>query len=103
MQVIEASADQALAEGRGRVERLDTRLIGACQPGEWLLVFQGAARDRLDAQRATEINTTLDMLEACLVGDAAGAQADAGFALPSAMTAAQLAALSGQPPTGEKS
>ena len=82
MQVLEATAGQALAEGRGRTEKLDTRLVGDCRRGDWLLVFQGAARDRLDAG---------------LAGDAAAAQADAGFTLPSAMSAEQLAALSGHP------
>jgi hypothetical protein len=47
--------------------------------------------------RAAEIDRALDLLEAGLAGDATAAQADPGFALPSAMSAAELAALT-QPP-----
>ncbi|HET9822568.1 MAG TPA: HypC/HybG/HupF family hydrogenase formation chaperone [Burkholderiaceae bacterium] len=103
LRVIEAWSDRALAAGRGRSETVDTRLVGACAPGDWLLVFQGAARERLHAQRAAEIDRALDLLEAGMSGDAAGAAADPGFELPSAMSAAQLAALTGatRPPSGD--
>lgn len=97
LQVVEAWRDGALVAGRGRVERIDTRLVGAVQPGDWLLIFNGAARERLDATRAAEIGAALDLLEAGLAGDAEGAAADPGFALPSAMSAEQLAALTGAP------
>ena len=97
LQVIEAWRDGALVAGRGRAERIDTRLVGTVQPGDWLLVFNGAARERLDAERAAEIGAALDLLEAGLAGDADGAAADPGFALPSAMSAEQLAALTGTP------
>jgi hydrogenase expression/formation protein HypC len=93
MRVVEAWTHQALVSGRGRSETIDTRLVGECLAGEWLLVFQGAARDRLDAQRAAEIDAALDLLQAGLDGDLDAAAADPGFALPSAMSAAQLAAL----------
>lgn len=95
LRVVEAWADGALVAGRGRSERIDTRLVGAVAPGDWVLVFQGAARERLDAERAAEIGAALDLLEAGLAGDAAAAQSDPGFLLPSQMSAAQLAALTG--------
>ena len=98
MKTLEAWTGGALVAGRGRVERIDTRLVGEAAPGDWLLVFQGAARERLDAQRAAEIDTTLDLLEAGIAGDTAAALADPGFVLPSAMSAEQLAALRGGPP-----
>jgi hydrogenase expression/formation protein HypC len=98
MRVLEAWAEGALAEGRGRVERIDTRLVGACAPGQWLLVFQGAARETLAAERAAEIQAALDLLEAGLAGDHRRAAGDPGFALPSALSAAQVAALTGVPP-----
>lgn len=103
MRVLQASTDDALVEGRGRVERVDTRLVGTCAPDQWLLVFQGAARERLDPARAAEIESALALLEAGLAGDAGAAAADPGFALPSAVGAAELAALTGQPvrPTPE--
>lgn len=104
MRVPQTWADGALVEGRGRVERIDTRLLGACAPGQWVLVFHGAARERLEAARAAEIEATLALLEAGLAGDARGAGADPGFVLPSALGAAEVAALTGQAsPAGQAS
>jgi hydrogenase expression/formation protein HypC len=93
MRVVQAWADGALVAGRAGTQTIDTRLVGPCLRDEWLLVFQGAARERLDAQRAAEIEAALDLLQAGLAGDLDAAQGDPGFALPSAMSAAQLAAL----------
>jgi len=85
-----------LACGRGRRETVDLRLVGPCAVGDWLLVFQGAAREWLSPERAAEIHAALDLLEQARTGDAQ-ADADPGFALPSSMSAAQLAALVGTP------
>ena len=104
MQVAEAQPGRARVVGRGREETIDTRLVGDVTPGEWLLVFQGAARERLDAQRAAEIDAALDLLEAGMAGDFDAAAADPGFVLPSSMTAEQLAALTSAPaaaPSGD--
>jgi hydrogenase expression/formation protein HypC len=99
MRVIESWAGQALVGGRGRAETIDTRLVGDVQPGDWLLVFQGAAREHLPPDRAAEIDAALDLLEAGLAGHHDHeAPADPGFSLPSAMTAAELAALTGGSP-----
>lgn len=96
LRVVEAWAGGALVSGRGRSETIDTRLVGgAVSPGDWLLVFQGAAREALTEERAAEIAATLDLVEAALGGDAEGAAADPGFALPSAMDPATLALLTG--------
>jgi len=101
MRVIEAWQGGALVAGRGRSEQIDTRLVGGgdIAAGQWLLVFQGAARERLDPQRAGEIDSALDLLEAALAGDATRSGADPGFALPSALSAAQLAQMTGQRPS----
>jgi hydrogenase expression/formation protein HypC len=96
LRVIEAWPGAALADGRGLCERVDTRLVGDVAPGQWLLVFQGAARECIDAARAAEVNAALDLLDAALAGDRAGAAADdPGFELPSRWSAEQLAALAG--------
>ncbi|MBL8324084.1 MAG: HypC/HybG/HupF family hydrogenase formation chaperone [Rubrivivax sp.] len=95
MQLSEYGSLHAQAAGRGREERVDLRLVGECAPGDWVLVFQGAARERLDTRRAAEINAALDLLEHGLGGGDIDADADPGFALPSAMSAADLAALAG--------
>lgn len=100
MRVLEAWSDGALADHHGRAGSVDTRLVGPCAAGDWLLVFQGAARERLDAQRAAEIDAALALLEAAMAGDLDRAGADPGFALPSAMSAAMVAALAGQPAPG---
>jgi hydrogenase expression/formation protein HypC len=101
LRVIEAWPGAALAEGRGLCERVDTRLVGDVAPGQWLLVFQGAARERIDVVRAAEVNAALDLLDAAFAGDRASATADdPGFELPSRWSPAQLAALTGtHPPT----
>jgi hydrogenase expression/formation protein HypC len=94
MQVVDPMGATALARGRHGSETVDLRLVGDVRAGDWLLVFQGAARERLDPERAAEIDAVLDLLQAGLAGghDAA-APADPGFALPSAMSADELAAL----------
>jgi hydrogenase expression/formation protein HypC len=104
MRVIEAWQGGALVAGRGRSEQIDTRLVGGddITTGQWLLVFRGAARERLDLQRAGEIDSALDLLEAALTGDATRSGADPGFALPSALSAAQLAQMTGQNPSGRE-
>ncbi len=97
LRVTEAWPGAALAEGRGLCERVDTRLVGEVMPGQWLLVFQGAARECIDAARAAEVNAALDLLDAALAGHSTGASADdPGFELPSRWSAEQLAALAGQ-------
>lgn len=92
--VSEAEVDAQ--DAAGAVQRIDTRLVGAADEGEWLLVFQGAARERLTAARAAEIAAALDLLARAMGGDAAAGAADPGFMLPSAMSAAELAALTGR-------
>lgn len=88
----------AQARGRHGAERIDTRLVGEVEPGQWLLVHQGAARERLSPERAAEIASALALLEAALAGDADGAAAAPDFDLPSALSAEQLAALTGGAP-----
>ena len=96
MQLSGCAGTYAIATGRGRSERIDLRLVDGCRDGDWVLVFQGAARERLDPERAAEIDAALDLLERGLAGDAS-ADADPGFTLPSAMSREALAALVGTP------
>lgn len=79
----------------GRQRWIDTALVGDCANGDWLLVFIDAARERLTPERAAEIDATLALLDAALLGESASAEA--AFALPSAMSAEALASLLGQP------
>ena len=81
-------------QGRGERRRVNTALVGAVVPGDWLLVFLGDAREHIDADRAAEVNAALDLVLGAMQGlDADG---DAGFTLPSQMTAEQLRQLTGQ-------
>lgn len=90
---------RARVRGRGRSAWIDLRLVGTCTVGDWLLEFQGAARERIDARRAAEIDAALDLLEAGLAGHH-DPLADPGFALPSATSAEEIAALAGVAPRG---
>ena len=95
MQVLAARPGSAWCRDRhGREQRIDTALVDDCTVGDWLLVFIDAAREHLSAERAAEIDATLALLDAALAGTPLN---DAAFALPSAMSAADLAGLLGQP------
>jgi hydrogenase expression/formation protein HypC len=94
MRVLSARDGRARVAGRGEEREVETLLVGAVEPGDWLLVFIDSARERLSAERAAEVDATLDLLADALGGSALG---EIGFELPSAMSAAQLAALAGQP------
>jgi len=94
MQVARVEPGHATCVGRGETRRVRTALVGDVAPGDWLLVFLDSARERLSAERAAEVDATLDLLAEALGGSALG---EIGFELPSAMSAAQLAALAGQP------
>lgn len=97
LQVLRIAGTRGLAQGRGRREWVDLRLVGPCEPGQWLLVFQGAARECLSPERAAEIDAALDLLEQALDFNPDGTlpATDPGFPLPSAMRADDLARLTG--------
>lgn len=96
MCVEESGQDIALVRGRGQTRYVRTELVGACEPGDWLLVFLDAAREKLSPQRAAEIDAALDLLEAAMAGDEVrAAREDTGFALPSALDLAALRELTG--------
>lgn len=94
MQVVESDSRFALCEGRGERRRINTALVGAVVPGDWLLVFLDDAREAIDADRAAEVNAALDLVMGAMQG--AGADHAVDFALPSQMNADQLRALTGQ-------
>lgn len=98
MQVLAVEPGHASCVGRGQTRRVRTVLVGDVRPGDWLLVFIDNAHDRLDAQRAREIDATLDLLDDALAGAPNVAFGDAShpaFDLPSRWTSDQLRALSG--------
>ncbi|WP_049621196.1 HypC/HybG/HupF family hydrogenase formation chaperone [Frateuria defendens] len=98
MTVVAVHPGHADCEREGQRRRVNIALVGPVRPGERLLVFLDSAIERLSAARAAEIDAVLAMLASAMEGDAAGAGAVPGFALPSQMPAASLAALTGLPP-----
>jgi hydrogenase expression/formation protein HypC len=100
MEVAGIEPGHALCAGRGETRRVSTALVGEVVHGEWLLVFIDSAQERIDAQRAAEINATLDLLQTAMSGgplDPAD-DAHAAFELPSRWSTAQLRTLSGASP-----
>ena len=93
MQVEQVEPRHATVAGRGERRRVGTSLVGTVAAGDWLLVFLDDARERIDAQRAAEVNAVLDIVAAAMNGQAAAAQPD--VELPSRMSAEQLRALTG--------
>ena len=97
MQVRAVETGFAQVQGRGETRRIKTTLIGDCAVGDWLLVFIDDAREVISAGRGAEVNATLDLLQAVMDGGLSSSYAaDAGFVLPSAMSAADLQRLTGQ-------
>lgn len=93
MQVLAVEPGHALCTGRGEQRRVRTALVGEPEPGDWLLVFLDSAQERISAERAAEVDATLDLLAAAHTGH--GADAAAGFALPSQLSREELLALAG--------
>ncbi|MBX9612552.1 MAG: HypC/HybG/HupF family hydrogenase formation chaperone [Burkholderiales bacterium] len=94
MQVTALEPGHAWCEGRGERRRVNTALVDAVSPGDWLLVFLNDAREVIEPGRATEVNAALDLVLGAMAGTGAGG--DAGFALPSRLSTEQLRQLSGQ-------
>lgn len=95
MQVLSTEPGFATCAGRGGEQRrVRTALVGAVAPGDWLLIFIDSAQEHISAERAAEVNATLDLLQAVNSGQALDPFADVGFDLPSRWTAAELQALS---------
>jgi hydrogenase assembly chaperone HypC/HupF len=69
MQVIEVENDMFVwCDGRNGRKRINTMLINAVQPGDWLLTFLDSAREAIDAERANMINSALEGLERVAAG-----------------------------------
>jgi hydrogenase expression/formation protein HypC len=94
MQVVETDGRFALCEGRGERRRVNTALVGDVAAGDWLLVFLDDARETIDADRAAEVNSALDLVLGAMQGTAL--PDDVEFALPSQMSPEQMRALTGQ-------
>lgn len=68
MQVERSHELVADCQHAGQWQTVDLSLVGAVQPGDWLLVFMGAAREVLSAERAADILDALAALDAAMNG-----------------------------------
>jgi hydrogenase assembly chaperone HypC/HupF len=69
MQVIEVEDELfAWCDGRNGRKRINTMLINAVKPGDWLLTFLDSAREAIDDERAAQISSALEGLERVAAG-----------------------------------
>lgn len=73
-QVLRMEGAHAVVTGDAGEERVDTLLTGPLEAGQWVLVFLGAAREVIDAERAAQVGDALAGLHSLFAG---GADADA--------------------------
>ena len=69
MQVIEVGFGFALCRARDGNHHIDTRLVGEVEAGEWLMVFLGAARERMSEEAARQAGDALEALEMAMRGE----------------------------------
>lgn len=76
------ATDGAFAQcsAEGRTERVDLILVPEAQVGDHVLVFQGTARRRLDAEEARLITEALEGVAAIMAGAADSSLIDRAFA-----------------------
>lgn len=98
MRVVSIDPGHAWCAGRGVNRRVNTLLLGDVAIDDYVLVFKDAAVERISAARAAEVDAALDLVDAALAGSA-DAHATPAFTLPSSLSAADLAALTGSTDT----
>ena len=72
MQITEARGLMATCAAGDRIETVDLALTGPLEPGTWVLVFLGSAREVLDPETAEQITRALDGLRSVLNGGSLG-------------------------------
>lgn len=65
----EAGFGFARATGRNGDATIDTRLVGAVEPGEWVLTFLGAAREKISEAEARQIENALEAVGRAMAGE----------------------------------
>lgn len=69
MQVIEAGCGEALCRASDGEHRIDTSLVGTPEPGTWLMVFLGAAREVISPEAARQSADALEALAMAMRGE----------------------------------
>lgn len=69
MQVVESDGWRSRCMARDGLHEIDTSLIGALQPGQWIMVFLGAAREVISEETARMTADALAALELAMGGE----------------------------------
>lgn len=98
MRVVSSDGLSAVCVAGERTETVDLALVGPQPDGEWLLVFLGTARERLDPRDAELISRALEGLAAVMAGgDLGDAFADLEARPPSLPPHLEAARRRGEP------
>ncbi|MEB4590267.1 HypC/HybG/HupF family hydrogenase formation chaperone [Candidatus Thiothrix sp. Deng01] len=68
MQIMAIDGWMALCGEKEHRENVDISLLGSLQEGDWVLVYKGAAREHLPAERAKQILQAVQALAAIREG-----------------------------------
>lgn len=66
---------RALCEHDGEINAIDLSLVGEVAPGEWIMTFLGAARERMDEQSALRSLAAVQAVQAIMAGGEADIEA----------------------------
>ncbi|MCB1504967.1 MAG: HypC/HybG/HupF family hydrogenase formation chaperone [Hyphomicrobiaceae bacterium] len=69
MQVLKSDGLSSRCSARDGVHDIDTSLVGPVQPGQWLMVFLGAAREIISDETARVTSDALAALELAMRGE----------------------------------
>lgn len=69
MQVIEVGESRALCRARDGDHFIDMSLVGAAEPGSWVMVFLGAARESITEEAARQSADAIEALEMVMRGE----------------------------------
>lgn len=67
--IVESGFGFARAVSRGREADIDTRLVGEVSPGDWVMTFLGAAREKLSEAEALRIEDALEAVARAMAGE----------------------------------
>ena len=80
MQVVSSEEMRAVCRNGQGTETVSTELSGPVAPGDWVLVFQGAAQRKMEEDEALKMRTALFALSDVMEGTATSEEVDAAFA-----------------------
>ena len=69
MQVIECNGLHSRCRANDGEYEIDVSLVGALQPGQWIMVFLGAAREIISQETATAASNALTALAMAMRGE----------------------------------